>query len=335
MAGEVITLADVALTTKDKVLEKFVKNLIRESKAMGTVPFMTRNVLSVVNKKWKTLPSGQRRNLNEGYTTVKGTTEDETWEPRFYGGEIQIDKQFENLENAIESEASLQTKMFIAGLAADWTYDFISNTPQLNPKGMFGLVYLVANYQAARQQIFVDSNGDNTGTALDVTASSANEHKFINALHKALKYVGAEKGGKVVIYMNEALYLGVSAVLRAAGLLDTTKDQFDRQFNTFGNHLMVDVGLKSDQSTEIIGVAEGTGGQSTSLYVARWDATNGAIGVQKGGMEVYDPLGGREMESLPAHLLRCDWGTMIVPRSDHCIARVGGIKNPATWTIPI
>jgi hypothetical protein len=140
MAGDVVTLADVALTTQDKVLEKFVKNLIRQSKAMGTVPFVTKNVLSVVNKKWKTLPAGQRRDLNEGYQTVKGDTQDETWEPKFYGGDIQIDRQFSNLENAIEDQKSLQTKLFIAGMAATWTYDLIANTPLIRstPKECMG-----------------------------------------------------------------------------------------------------------------------------------------------------------------------------------------------------
>src|SRR5512146_3246532 len=134
MANNPITLAEFALTTKDEVLEKFVKNLIRVSKAMGTVPFVSKDVLSVVNKKWKSLPAGQTRNLNEGYTQVKGTTQDETWEPRFYGGDIMIDTQMESVSNAIESETSLQTQMFIAGMANDWTYDFIDNDPSINPK---------------------------------------------------------------------------------------------------------------------------------------------------------------------------------------------------------
>lgn len=312
-----------------------MKNLIRVSKAMGTVPFVNRNVLGVVNKKWQTLPSGQTRNINEGYSQVKGTTKDEPWDTKFYGGDIKIDVQVENLANAIESETSLQTNMFITGMAADWTYDFIANDPTINPKGMNGLKYLVSNFQNSRQQIFLDSNSNNTGTALDVTANSASKQKFINALHKGLKYVGADRGGKICIYNNENLYLGVSAVLRSSGLLDTTKDEFDREFSTFAGHPLIDVGLKSDQTTEIIPLNEGTGAASTSLYIVRWDKSDGAIGVQKGTMRIYDPLGGREMEAQPAHLLRCDWGTMIVPRSDFCIVRIGGIKNPASWTEPV
>lgn len=69
-----ITLADVALTTKDELLEGFVKNLLRQSAVMGEVPFVTKNVLSVLNKMWKSLPPAQTRLLNEGYTNkVKGT----------------------------------------------------------------------------------------------------------------------------------------------------------------------------------------------------------------------------------------------------------------------
>jgi hypothetical protein len=336
MAGDVITLADFALTTKDEVLGPFVMNIVRESKIMADIPFVTKDVLSVVNKKWKTLPAGQTRNLSEGYSTVKGLTQDDTWEPRLYGGDIQIDKKLAKVSNAIESETSLQTKMFIAGMTRDWTYDFIANTPLVNAKGMWGLIYLAANYQNSRQQIFVDSSADNAGTGLDVTASAATRRKFLNNLDKAIKYAGLDSGrGKGAIYMNEALSLGLRATLTGSGLLDTTKDQFDRQFTTYAGVQIYDTGYKSDLSTEIIGVVEGTGAHSTSLYVVRWDRTDGCIGVQMGPMEVYDPLDGREMESLPAYLLRMDWGTMIIPRSDFCITRLGGILNPASWTEPV
>mgnify|MGYP001578122845 CR=1 FL=1 len=334
MASNPVTLAEFALTTKDKVLEKIAKNLVRESKAIGTVPWVSMDVMSVVNKKWQTLPAGGTRNINEGFSQVKGSTKDESWEPRFYGLDVQIDVQLENVQNAIESETSLQTKMSLAGLSRDWTYDFAVNTPVVNPKGMYGLQYLVSNYQNSRQQVWIDSNAANTGTALDVTASTANTQKFINALHKAMKYVGKDHPGKLYAYLNESMYLGVSVALRASGLLDTTTDAFGRQFTTFAGMPLIDLGTKSDQVTECVGITEGTGGASTSIYIVRWDSSDGAIGVQKGQMKVYDPLKGAEMESVPAHLLRIDWGCMIIPRSDYCIARVGGIQNPAAWTVP-
>ncbi len=265
---------------------------------------------------------------------MKGTTKDASYEPKFYGCDIQIDTQLQDVENAIESETSLQSKMALSGLARDWTFDFVANTPLVNPKGMSGLQWLVANNQNSKMQMFIDAGADNTGTALDVTASAANRTKLINTLHRAIKYVGKDRPGKIYMYMNENMYLGVSAALRSSGLLDTTQDSFGRQFNAFAGVTMIDVGTKSDQSTEVIGVTEGTGGASTSVYIVRWDASDGAIGIQKGTMKVYDPLKGAEMESMPAHLLRVDWGCVILPRSDYCIARVGGIKNPTAWTEP-
>lgn len=342
-----VTLADVALTTKDELLEAFVKNLIRNSKAMGTVPFITKNVLSVINKKWKSLPPLQKRLLNEGYANyVKGTTEDESWEPAFVGGDIKIDKQLEDLDNAIESERALQTKMAIAGFAADWTNELFNGDRSSDAKTFIGLKQIASNWQASRQVINVASGG----VPLDVAASATNQQIMLNALHKGLQYVGANKvigntqgsdnpgGGKVCIYANENTVLGISAFLRSAGLLNVTRDQFDRQFDAFGGFPLVDVGLQSDQATEIIPNTEDAGdagNNATSIYIVRWDADDGLIGVQKNAMAVYDPLSGREMESMPAHLLRVDWATMIIPRSDYCVVRIKGIKNPASWTIGV
>lgn len=341
-----ITLADVAMTTKDEVLEAFVKNLIRQSPAMGTIPWVTKNVLSMINKKWKSLPPLQQRLLNEGYANkVKGTVEDESWEPAIQGGDIQIDRQFENLANVFESEESLQTDMATTGFAMDWTGEMFNGDRAVNPKTFVGLKNIVANWQNARQTINV---GPSSGAdSLDVTSSATNEQILINALHSALEYVGSSrtpnvpmdaKGGKIIIYANQKMKLGLGVALRAAGLLDTTKDQFDRVFTTFAGYPIIDVGTYSDQSTEIITNTEATsdgGTDATSIYVVRWDAKDGLIGVQKQAMNVYDPLGGREMESMPAHLLRVDWATMLIPRSDFCVARIKNIRAPGSWTIPV
>lgn len=78
-----VTLEDIALNTTDKTLEKLVKNMLRQSKAIGTVPWVTKNVLSLKNRKVKTLPDGQTRELNEGYSNVRGEVKEDTWEPRF------------------------------------------------------------------------------------------------------------------------------------------------------------------------------------------------------------------------------------------------------------
>lgn len=308
------------------------KNLIRESNVIGVVPFINKNVPSVLNKKWSALPAGGRRLINEGFTIVKGVTKDETWEPAFYGFDIKIDVQLEDLDNAIESETSLQTRMAIAGLASDWTNDFINGDRITNSRSMIGLKKVVTSYQASKMAI-------NVGPSLDVTATTSNTEKFINALHKASKFVRGTGGkGKTYIFCNENTELGISAALRHSGLLDTTKDAFDRLFTTFAGFAIIDVGLQSDQATEIIPLTETDGGGTaeTSIYVVRFDENDGLIGLQKGkGLKVYDPLGGTEMEGQPAHLLRCDWGTALVPRSDFCVARVYGIKNPANWTVPV
>lgn len=341
-----ITLADLALTTKDELLESFVKNLIRQSPAMSSIPWVTKNVLSMINKKWKSLPPLQQRLLNEGYANkVKGTTEDESWEPAFMGGDIQMDRQAENLENAFEDERTLQTSMAIAGFGADWIGEMFNGDRAVNSKTFVGLKNIVTNWQNARQTINV---GPSSGAdSLDVTNSATNEQILINACHSALEYVGSaktpnlpldSKGGKIIFYCNQKMKLGIGAAFRASGLLDITKDQFDRTFTTFMGYPLIDVGLYSDQLTEVIPNTEATsdgGTDATSIYVVRWDAGDGLVGVQKQSMNVYDPLGGREMESMPAHLLRVDWATMLIPRSDFCVARIKNIRNPAAWTIPV
>ena len=179
----------------------------------------------------------------------------------------------------------------------------------------------------SRQTINLASGGD----ALKVLASAANEKTYLDALHQAIKYCD----GATHIFMNENTWLKHGSLVRDLGLTYNMVDMYERQWESFANIPLVDVGLKSDKSTEIIPNNEDpgdAGNDATSIYVARIDTDDGLCGIQLKGMDmnIYDPLGGKEMESKPSYLRRIDWAVGLTSPSQYSIVRIKGFKMAAS-----
>ena len=191
-----------------------------------------------------------------------------------------------------------------------------------------GLKKRVAN-MPSRQTIWLDASANGTGASLKVLASEANEQLFLDALHKAIKRCD----GANALLSNEDTQLGLGQVLRRLKLNTTMTDAYDHTWDSFNGVKIVDVGLKSDKSTEIITntevVADATG---TSIYAVRFDTDDGVRAIDlkgAGGPQVYDPLKGGEMEAGPQNLRRIDWPVGLFHKSQYTIVRIAGFKMAA------
>jgi hypothetical protein len=147
------------------------------------------------------------------------------------------------------------------------------------------------------------SSGNDT---LKILADSASEHTFVDKLHELVYVCGAN-----ALLMNEKTFLGIGRVLRRLNLLSTTQDNYGRTWEEFAGAKLIDVGVKGDQTTEIITSTEtalDSGADSTSIYGVRFDGDDGFRIIQLSGTSTdpYDPIGG-EMETKPSKLRRIDW----------------------------
>jgi hypothetical protein len=129
--------------------------------------------------------------------------------------------------------------------------------------------------------------------------------------------------------MNEKSYLGIGQVLRRVGLTSDHMDTYGRQWTTFdtsgGSVALIDIGLKVDQSTEIITSTEdpGDGGSdATSIYGVRYDAEDGFRGIQLEAPNVYQVAA--EAEAGPYGLWRCDWPYGFEQIGQYSAARITG-----------
>jgi hypothetical protein len=321
-----VTLNDIVKASKDPMQKAFILDLLRFSDLIGVIPFQGVDGLKVTDTRWQTMPSAGFRKLNGGYTESSGTTEEIGETLALLGGDVKIDKVGEKV--AAKKEKPLVTQMKMKAKAVAFTFNdyFINGDHGVDPDGFEGVKKRVGS-MPSRQTIDLASAGD----SLKVLASTTAAQTFLDALHQASKYVD----GATHIFVNETSWLKYGSVLRMLGLQYDLVNMYERTWNSFQNIPLVDVGLKSDKSTEIITNTEdpGDGGNdATSLYVARVDTEDGLSGLQLNGMDmkIYDPLNGNELESGPQYLRRIDWAVGLTSPSNYSICRVKGFKMAAS-----
>jgi len=322
-----VTLNDVAKQTTDPLRKGIILNLLRYSDVLGLVPFETHDALEAKAVRWKDLPTAAFRKINSGYDEGSGTTEQVTEGLKGLGGDVDIDRVFDKVSNYLEDPAVTQTRMKTKAVSFVFNRYFIKGSPTLDADGFYGLEYRVDNLPS-RQKFAAGT----AGTPHDVTASTANEHEFLDGLHK----LNALVGGASAYFCNFDMRLGVGRVLRRLGLLDTTKDQFDREVYTFSGAPIVDAGLQRDQATEIITDTEdpGDGGEdTTSLYAVRFGLDDGLVGVQLDALDAYWVGGAdHELEAKPVKRLRIDWWVGLMGFGSYYSARMYNLAAASAWT---
>jgi hypothetical protein len=213
-------------------------------------------------------------------------------------------------------------------------YLFINGDPAVDPDAISGLKHRLSNMPARQKVAFASASG----APLDPTASVANARAFLDKMGVLYKRCNNKKVSAWCV--NEDMELGFGSILRYAqasggNFMDVTKDSFDREFTTFYNAPLIDMGLEKDQSTEIMLNTEvaGDGGlDSCHIFGVSFDEQSGIVGAALTPLDAYDPLNGAEMESMPAKLRRIDYWFGIAEMGSYGTVQGWNIEKPADWT---
>jgi hypothetical protein len=331
-----ITVAQLAKLETNPLRKGVIMNLLRKAKIMEVLPFTNVNALKSIALRWRTLPTVDFRQLNAGYTSNETGDTEQVWESVYgFGGDITFDRVLDKIAGSmITDPKQLQMDMKLAAMAFHFNDYFINGDHANEPDGFEGLKKRVAGMPTRQTIGFAAANA----AAADPTASAAAARSFLDNLEKMNTYTN---GGQVNAYFcNEGMLWGVGRVVRyiqASGgnLLSTTTDSFGRTIPTLWNAPLVDVGLKKDQSTEIITeteVAGDAGQDATSIYGVSFNEEQGVTGIQLAPMEVYDPLAGGELSTQPSKMTRIDWWLGLAGFGSYGITRGWNVEGAANWT---
>jgi hypothetical protein len=239
---------------------------------MDRLSFETTGTLSIDYVRTKVMPTITARNIGEAYTESTLQFEPMNEEVCLLGTYSDTPKELAEATNNLVNVRAEFTKQATKSMAFKFNDMFINGTPVSAPKEMVGIRYRLANDLAAAQSL----NGSNLDISPDATSLAANSKIFESAMWEAMYAVEDHKAD--VILCGSAAYLAARRAFVNSGLLATTKDQLGRTWETFGDGgpILMDIGTKSDQTTQILtGVenADGitlTGGACATYYFLKF-----------------------------------------------------------------
>jgi hypothetical protein len=325
-------LAQLAKLETDPLKKYVLTNMLRDIKVMEVLPFENVNSLRTTALRWRVLPSVAFRNLNADYTEDTSGDVEEVWESLYIlGGLVKFDRVFGKVGNTIKDPKQLQMEMKLKSLALTFNDYFINGDLASDALGFEGLKKRVAG-SPTRQLVPVGG----AVSAYDVTASAAAVNRFWTDIEKS--YRRCNNGTVSAMFCNEDLLLGLGRSLRyinsgGGNFLDVTKDNFDRSVVTYKGTPIYDMGLKKDQSTEIITDtetdADTTHSVSTSLYFVSFNMEQGVTGVQLGPLEVI-PDAKKDVSTAEQTLI--EWVLGLAGFGSYGIVRMYNTLAPDTWT---
>lgn len=319
------TLADMARVEADPLKAAVIDVLRRESFMMEYLTWDTIDGLSTQILRTKSLPTVAFRKIGTAFADSKGQIEPISERVFDIGGMIDIDKVLVKAKTIVDQRA-LQSDMYVTAISYAFNDYCINGDPTVDEDGLTGLWYRSLNYWPAEQHINL--------AGLDISADAgaplaANEDTFLDGLQSAIHALDGHKADLIVA--NDTLYLRLLSVIRKKGLFATVEDSYGRTVATFGpgGPKIVDLGVKADQTTRIIGNVENsigtllTTGGSTSVYVMRLGMEKYLQGIQLYDVDVQD-IG--LLESGVGFRTVVDWPVGLMHIHGKACSRLSGIN---------
>lgn len=313
------TLAELSKIETDPLRKSVMDTLLMESNMMELLPFETIGQLSTTIVRYQDLPSVGFRKVNEAYAESTGHFEHKVETISLCGVDIDTDKAIARAKNTIADARAIMQVMALKGMAYSFNDKFINGDPLTDPEEYKGLSKRVddINAEGFTTQLIDVVEPD------QLPGDTAANHAFLDKLDELLYSIKGHKPD--FLLMNQKMLLVLRSILRHEKLLDNTRDMFDRVVDVYQGCRLVDIGVKADQTTQIITNAETKGGGTgeTSIFAVKFAIGEYFWGIQEYPMEVED-LG--ELQTKPVYRTRVDWplGMAIIdPRS---VGRLYGIK---------
>ncbi len=315
-----MTLNDYAMLKDTSNLIKFVANyFIMESNPLDQIPWQTNKSLSIGIVAMDTLPSVSWRKVNAAYSESTGTTKQKVESKYIFGHDIDVDVVIAKASDTVIGARQLQRKMSAQAMAFEFNDRFINGAATADDiKGLMYRVTDIYNEGYTGQYIDGGSATINRGMLYDTTE----RNYFMDKLNLLLHSIAGHKAS--AMYMNSKMLLAIESAFRREKYLAQDKDQFDRVVTFYHETPMYDIGLKADQSTEIITNTETLSGgtEETSIYAAKYGEDEFLWGLQQEPLQVRDL---HEIDSKPVYRDRVEWVVGLAHSNPRSIARLFGL----------
>ncbi len=325
MAVTLAEYAKQAYNSGNKLLGNIADWFLMESNPAQLIPWSTEKELAIQILAMQTLPTVGWRMVNGTPSESTGKFQDKIEAKYIVGHYIDVDRVIVKAGASVGDVRQNQRRLSAKAMAFEFNDAFINGNPSTTPTTptFKWIKDRVTDINAAGYTSqYIDGGSATTGKGM--LYDTTERKYFLNKLTELIYAVSGHNPD--ALYMNKKMLLAFWSCLRDEQLLRQDKDMFGRVITKYGDTGvdLIDIGLKADQSTEIITNAETVSGgtDETSIYAVKYGAEEYFWGIQQEPMQVTD-LG--LVQSKPVYRDDVEWVVGLAVSNPRSLARLYGL----------
>lgn len=258
-----VTLAQARLNVQDDLQAGIIDEFAKSSFILNNIPFADvvsptggGATLTYAYTRQITQPTAAFRKVNAEYTPSEVQKQRYTTDLKVFGGAFEIDRIIAGMGGIVD-EIAWQANQKVKAASALFSDTIINGNTSTDEDVFDGL-------DVALTGSATEINA--SGTAIDLSTSAnvtTNWQAFLDTLDE---FLGELDGTPDALLVNSKMAAKLRAVARRASMYQTTKDNWGRQVEMYGNIPFVDVGAKAGSNDPIIA----TNSNETSIYAVRF-----------------------------------------------------------------
>lgn len=259
-----VTLAQARLNVQDDLQAGIIDEFAKSSFILNNIPFADvvsptggGATLTYAYTRQITQPTAAFRKVNAEYTPQEVQKQRYTTDLKVFGGAFEIDRIIANMGGIVD-EVAWQSAQKVKAASALFSDTIINGNTSTNEDVFDGL-------DVALTGSATEMNA--SGTAIDLSTSANVTTNYVAFLDQLDEFLGELDGTPDALLVNSKMAAKLRAVARRASMYQTTKDNWGRQVEYYGNIPFVDVGAKAGSNDPII-ATDGSG--NTSIYAVRF-----------------------------------------------------------------
>lgn len=260
-----VTLAQAKLNVQDDLQAGIIDEFAKSSFILNNIPFADvvsptggGATLTYAYTRQITQPTAAFRKVNAEYTPSEVQKQRYTTDLKVFGGAFEIDRIIAGMGGIVD-EVAWQANQKVKAASALFSDTIINGNTSTDEDVFDGL-------DVALTGSATEINA--SGTAIDLSTSANVTSNYMAFLDSLDEFLGELDGTPDALLVNSKMAAKLRAVARRAGMYQTTKDNFGRQVEMYGNIPFVDIGAKAGSNDSII-ATDGVAG-TTSIYAVRF-----------------------------------------------------------------
>ena len=258
-----VTLAQARLNVQDDLQAGIIDEFAKSSFILNNIPFADvvsptggGATLTYAYTRQITQPTAAFRKVNAEYTPSEVQKQRYTTDLKVFGGSFEIDRIIAGMGGIVD-EVAWQANQKVKAASALFSDTIINGNTSTDADVFDGL-------DVALTGSATEINAG--GTAIDLSTSEAVNTNCMAFLDTLDEFLGNLDGTPDALLVNSKMAAKMRAVARRASMYQTTKDNYGRQVEMYGNIPFIDIGAKAGSNDPIIGISTG----ETSIYAVRF-----------------------------------------------------------------